>query len=90
MRGKVYFKNGAVESILNYIIHTDYDVEFWTKDAHYHYMSLIEDHSFLYEPLSIIQVMKHRHHYFYKITDTAILVDIDRIEIFFGKEHNHG
>lgn len=88
MKGKVYFGDGHVEQIVKCEIHSDYDVEFWTEDAHYHYVSFIDEKLFLYEPLNDIQVMKHRSHYFYKITNRAVLVDIDHIDIFFGKENN--
>lgn len=87
MRDKVYFSDGTVEPILYYIIHTDYDVEFWTKDAHYHYISTIEDHPFLYRPANVIETFKYRRHYFYRIDHAAILVDISKIEVYFGKEN---
>ena len=83
--GKVYFSNGVIKPIVNYIIHGTYDVEFWTEDSHYHYVSFVEDREFFYDPCKIIQTIKYRTHYFYEITGKAVLAKIDHIDIFFGK-----
>jgi hypothetical protein len=99
MIGKAYFDDGHVEQIVNCEIHSNYDVEFWTEDAHYNYIGLIEDIPDVYFPNSK-ELCKHINHRFYKLgpfmmTDigqlerNASIVDIDHIDIFFGKENNY-
>lgn len=80
MNSKVYFSDGTVKPITHCIFHSSYDIEFLTEDGHYHYIALISD----------INTYNHLIHRFYQIIpeengQRAILVDIDRIELVYGK-----
>ena len=41
--GKVYFSNGDIEEITNYIIYTDDNIVFYTKTGRYAYRKCFED-----------------------------------------------
>ena len=95
MLGKVYFSDGTTKPILNYIIHSKYDVEFYTEDGQYQYIGLIEDYPEAYIKTSQNMCCKLMTHRFYKIVfigdavagyeRTVIPVDIDKIEIVYGE-----
>lgn len=85
--GKVYFSNGDIEEITNYIIYTDDNIVFYTKTGRYAYRKCFED--MMGCGRCIMTLPRSR---FYKSRVTSeifqpiyneewIIVEIDRIEL---------
>lgn len=65
MKGLVYFKDGHIEEISDYIVHDENFVEFWAPSGKYTYRALLT-HTVVPETISRVRMLRFTTHHFYK------------------------